>query len=275
MSTPADPSLFVDALGTRHPPAGPDARIACFVPSITELVCALGLADRLVARTKFCIHPAETLKAVPGVGGTKKVHLEKLKALAPTHAILNVEENTREMEAAIRAFVPHVIVTYPKRPEDNPPLYRLLGAIFGRAAEAEALAVKFDLAYRRLAALRPALPARKVLYFIWKDPWMGISRDTYIANMLGLVNWSVLGHRDGVDYPELAPTPALLAEAQLVLFSTEPYPFAEPDLDAFAAAQDCPRAKLRLVDGEYASWYGPRAIAGLDYLAQFAEAVRG
>jgi ABC-type Fe3+-hydroxamate transport system substrate-binding protein len=265
----------VDAIGAQHSPAGPDARIACLVPSITELVVALGLAPRLVARTQFCIHPAAALGTVTAVGGTKKVHLERLRALAPTHAILNVEENTRAMEAALREFVPHVIVTYPKRPEDNPPLYRLLGGIFGKDAKAEALAAKFDAAYRRLAALRPALPARKAIYFIWKNPWMGISRGTYIANMLGLANWEVLGHRDGLDYPELELTPALLAEADLVLFSTEPYPFAEADLDAFAAEHACPRAKLRIIDGEYASWYGPRAIDGLDYLAEFAQAIRG
>lgn len=270
--TQTAPSLL-DAAGTRHAPAGAHPRIACLVPSITELVVALGLGPNLVARTQFCIHPAEALKDLPAVGGTKKVHLEKLRALAPTHAILNVEENTRDMAAALREFVPHIIVTYPKRPEDNPALYRLIGGVFGREAEAEALAAKFDTAYRRLTALRPALPARRVLYFIWKEPWMGISRGTYIANMLALANWEVLGHRDGVDYPELTLTPALLAEADLALFSTEPYPFTEADLDAFAAAQDCPGAKLRIIDGEYASWYGPRAIDGLDYLAEFAQAV--
>ncbi len=178
------------------------------------------------------------------------------------------------MEAAIRAFVPHVIVTYPKRPEDNPPLYRLLGGIFGKAAEAEALAERFDAAYARLRALRPSLPERRVIYFIWKQPWMGLSRDTYIANALALLNWHIVGHRDGVDYPELTLTPELLAEADLLLFSSEPYPFAEPDLDAFAREFACPREKLRLIDGEYASWYGPRAIAGLDYLGEFARAIR-
>jgi ABC-type Fe3+-hydroxamate transport system substrate-binding protein len=267
------PWPLIDALGAVHSPAGPDARIACLVPSITELVVALGLAPRLVARTQFCIHPAEALATIAAVGGTKKVSIEKLRALAPTHAILNVEENTRAMVAAIREFVPHVIVTYPKRPEDNPPLYRLIGGIFGKAAEAEQLAAKFDAAYRRLAALRPTLPARRVLYFIWKDPWMGVSRGTYIANALGLVNWQVVGHRDGVDYPEIAPAPALLAEADLVLFSTEPYPFKDADLDAFAAAHAYPHAKLRLIDGEYTSWYGPRAIDGLDYLAEFAQSI--
>jgi ABC-type Fe3+-hydroxamate transport system substrate-binding protein len=270
------PSPLIDALGTAHAPAGADARIACLVPSITELVVALGLREQLVARTRFCIHPAEALEAVTVVGGTKKVNLAKLKALSPTHAILNVEENTREMEAAIREFVPHVIVTYPKRPEDNPPLFRLLGGIFGKHAEAESLAAKFETALARLLALQPSLPPRRVLYFIWKQPWMGISRDTYIANALALLNWQVPGHRDGarerVDYPELALTPELLAAADLVLFSTEPYAFKDADLDEFAREMDCPRAKLRLIDGEYASWYGPRAIAGLDYLGEFAKA---
>jgi len=264
---------WIDALGSAHDPAGPDARIACFVPSITELLFALGLGERVVARTQFCIHPADAVKRVAAVGGTKKINMTKLAALAPTHAILNVEENTREMEAAIREFVPSVIVTYPRRPEDNPPLYRLLGGIFGKAAEAEALAAEFARALTRVKSLTAALPARRVLYFIWKDPWMGISRGTYIAHTLALANWRVLGHRDGSDYPELALTPALLAEADLVLFGTEPYAFTAADLDAFAATHDCPRAKLRLIDGEYTSWYGSRAIAGLDYLADFARAI--
>lgn len=264
---------WVDALGTSHGAAGPDARIACFVPSITELLFALGLGERVVARTQFCIHPADAMNRVAAVGGTKKISIAKLRALAPTHAILNVEENTRDMEGAIREFVPSVIVTYPKRPDDNPPLYRLLGGIFGKSAEAEALAADFARAHRRIADLAAALPPRRVLYFIWKDPWMGISRDTYIASTLALVNWRVLGHRDGTDYPELALTPALLAEVDLVLFSTEPYAFTEADLDEFAATHDLPRAKLRLIDGEYTSWYGSRAIAGLAYLAEFARAL--
>lgn len=274
MRESADTAL-TDALGTVHAPAGPDARIACLVPSITELLFALGLGERVVARTQFCIHPAESVKHVVAVGGTKKANMARLKALAPTHAILNVEENTRDMEAAIRDFVPAVIVTYPKRPEDNPPLYRLLGGIFGKAAEAETLAAKFERAHRRVAALATILPPRRVLYFIWKEPWMGISRDTYIANTLALVNWRVLGHRGDTDYPELAPTPALLAAVDLVLFSTEPYAFTEADLDAFAVAHDFPRAKLRLIDGEYTSWYGSRAIAGLDYLADFSRSIGG
>ena len=108
-----------DAAGTVHPAAGRDARIVSLVPSLTELVCDLGLADRLVGRTGFCIHPWETVRRIPKVGGTKDVDLAKLRVLEPTHVLLNVDENRRETAEALSEFVEHVIVTHPLRPRDN------------------------------------------------------------------------------------------------------------------------------------------------------------
>src|ERR1700727_3916692 len=87
----------VDAAGVTHARAGADARIVSLVPSITELVCDLGLADRLVGRTGFCIHPWETVRTIPKLGGTKDVKLDRIRELAPTHAILNIDENRREL----------------------------------------------------------------------------------------------------------------------------------------------------------------------------------
>jgi len=86
-----------------------DARIVCLVPSITELVCDLGLAEELVGRTGFCIHPWETVRKIPKVGGTKDLKLERIRQLGPTHVIVNVDENRREDADALADFVPHVI----------------------------------------------------------------------------------------------------------------------------------------------------------------------
>ena len=88
-------------------------RIASLVPSITELLVDLGLAPWIVARTGFCIHPREVVRTIPKVGGTKYVQLEKLERLAPTHVVVNVDENTRETVEALRRFVPEVVVTHP------------------------------------------------------------------------------------------------------------------------------------------------------------------
>ena len=129
-----------DAVGRRHAPAGPDARIVSLVPSLTELVFELGLGDRLVGRTGFCVHPHEALRGVPKVGGTKDVKLERIRELAPTHVLVNMDENRRETVDALAAFVPHIVVTHPNTPQDNLPLFALLGGIFGAEDAAARLA---------------------------------------------------------------------------------------------------------------------------------------
>ncbi len=119
-------------------------RIVSLVPSITELVCELGLADQLVGRTGFCVHPKETLKKIPKVGGTKSVDVDRIRDLAPTHVIVNVDENRKETADALAQFVPNLIVTHPLAPLDNLALYRQIGKAFGREREAELLCRKFE-----------------------------------------------------------------------------------------------------------------------------------
>ena len=241
------------------------------MPSITELLFALGLEQQIVGRTHYCIHPQPAIAAIPSVGGTKKVNQTRLRALQPTHVIVNVDENPRELAERLMADGLEVIVTHPLAPEDNIPLYRLIGGIFNRAAEAENLATQFE---QVLAALRQvAWPRRRVLYLIWREPWMGVSRDTYIARMLALVGWETLPAESEARYPPLEMGRSLLDAADLILFSSEPYRFQPADLDAFAQDYACPLEKLRLIDGEMTSWYGSRAIQGLRYLAQFAREV--
>ncbi|MBS1216709.1 MAG: periplasmic binding protein, partial [Proteobacteria bacterium] len=103
--------ILRDAAGTLHTPATGNVRIVSLVPSITELVVDLGLGRELVGRTGFCVHPRDAVRRIPKVGGTKDVDLDKLRALAPTHVVVNVDENRKETADALREFVPHVIVT--------------------------------------------------------------------------------------------------------------------------------------------------------------------
>lgn len=265
-----DARSLIDAAGVAHPVAPADARIVSLVPSVTELVVDLGLGANLVGRTKWCIHPEDAVRDVPTVGGTKKVNLDKVRALQPTHVLLNVDENTREMAEALAEFVPNVVVTHPIDPRDNIALYRLIGGIFGRDREAEALCEAFESAYERLIAQTADLPERRVLYLIWKDPWMTVSRDTYISRTLNLIHWTTVGHDDAVRYPEIAIDDEFSRDIDHVLFSSEPYAFKESHLEEFAAAYHCEREKLMLIDGEMTSWYGSRAIMGLDYLSRLA-----
>ena len=263
-----DRSVFYDALGQPHAPA-PDARIVSLVPSITELLCDLGLAERLVGRTGFCIHPRDTVRAIPKVGGTKDVNVDRLRALAPTHVVVNIDENEKPTVDRIAAFVPHVIVTHPLGPEDNLALVRLLGGVFGADAAAAAWCGDFAATLAALRAQTGRTPPQRVLYCIWQDPWMTVSRDTYIAAMLAEIGWTVPDL--GPDrYPRFDWNDTLVRGIDQVLLSTEPYRFTEAHADALERQIGKP---VQLVDGEMMSWYGSRALGGLRYLDRLRQGI--
>lgn len=267
-------------------------RIASLVPSLTELVVALGLGGYLVARTGFCIHPIDALRSVPKVGGTKDVNLARLRRLAPTHVLVNVDENRLDTAEAIRAWKndagdgdgaetrranpPQIIVTHPGSPEDNLALIDQMLAHFGHldgvAQRAAALTLEVQ---RELDLTRPDIrPERRVLYLIWRDPWMTVARDTYLSRMLARVHWATLPDQTGgasgaARYPVLTGAEPWLAQVESVLLSSEPYRFDHRHLEE--AARLCPNARVQRVDGELLSWYGARAVPGLRYLRELAD----
>ena len=262
------PACCIDAAGHAHQAAGANARIVSLVPSITELLFDLGLGAQVVGRTGFCIHPRNAVRDVPKVGGTKDVKLDALHELKPTHVIVNVDENDYSTFKKIKAFAPHVIVTHPIAPEDNVALYRMLGQIFDAYARAEELAAELQ---RELAACRAkAWPSERVLYLIWKDPWMAVASDTYIARTLSLVGWHVTipagGWSGAARYPVIADIGAATQNVDRVLLSSEPFMFRQMHVAELQSQMNVP---VDLIDGEMTSWYGSRAIRGLAYLRNF------
>ena len=252
-------------------------RIASLVPSVTELLIAIGLAPHMVARTGFCIHPIDAVRAIPKIGGTKDVNLAKLRRLAPTHVIVNVDENRLETVQAIRAFdpAPEIVVTHPLGPEDNLALVAQLAVQFGAVEGVGACTDVLTQALRHELALTVPLgrPPQHVLYLIWREPWMTVARDTYLSRMLARVNWQTWpeaegGPRGAARYPALRGDEPWLAGIERVLLSSEPYAFGEPHIAE--ARSLCPRADVRCVDGELLSWYGARAVPGLRYLRSLA-----
>lgn len=261
------PVELVDATGIRHAPARVDVRIVSLVPSLTELLFDLDLGGSVVGRTGFCVHPREALRGIPKVGGTKDVDIERVRALSPTHLVVNVDENEKPTVDALRAHVPNVIVTHPVAVEDNLALYRLFGGIFGRQDQAsrlcDALAGAFDEV--RAGDFAPL----RVLYLIWRRPWMTVGPDTYIARMLARVGLRAVAPESARRYPEVDPEGFDASRFDAVLLSTEPYRFGAPHVRELADDPWIGGRPVVLVDGEMTSWYGSRAIAGLRYLAGF------
>ena len=259
---------MLDALGTLHQPVkGEVPRIVCLVPSITELLCDLGLAPCLVGRTGFCIHPREIVQYIAKVGGTKNVNIEKIRTLAPTHLVVNIDENEKPCIEQLAQFIPNVIVTHPHTLKDNLPLFNLLGYIFNVTERAQQLCQQFNTA---LTALQSSLPdpliPQRVLYCIWKDPWMTVSENTYIASMLSHIGWQSIS-TGTARYPEFTWSEQLVDEIDLILLSSEPYRFTDEHVKVLKQQWGKP---VLLLDGEMISWYGSRAIAGVNYLRGLA-----
>jgi ABC-type Fe3+-hydroxamate transport system substrate-binding protein len=247
-------------------------RIVSLVPSLTELLFALELGPQVVGRTGFCIHPRDAVRAVPKVGGTTSVDEERVIALAPTHLVVNIDENERPVVERLARHVPEVVVTHPLRADDNPGLYQRFGLTFDRVPHAARLVEAWQAS---MAAIRRRQwSPLKVVYLIWKDPWMTVSRDTYVADMLAQVGMHVLAP-PGADrrYPEVDWRALPPADADLVIFSSEPYSFRERHALEFAREHGIDPARCATIDGEMTSWYGPRGIEGLRYLARWREAV--
>ncbi|MFC0398082.1 helical backbone metal receptor [Paraburkholderia rhizosphaerae] len=267
----------VDAAGVKHPRAGERPRIVSLVPSITELLFALGLDRQIVGRTGFCVHPRDRVRVVPKVGGTKSVRIDAVRALQPTHLVVNIDENERSTVDALRAYVPHIVVTHPLVPDDNFALFALLGAIFDRQDAAQHLSDALQTQLDNVTARD--WPHQRVLYAIWRDPWMTVARDTYISAMLRLVNWHTLPDIDGGPmgaqrYPAFDLNAQWLADVDRVLLSSEPYRFTQAHCDRLAqdprAAGGLAGKRIELIDGEQVSWYGSRAIDGIGYLQRYA-----
>jgi ABC-type Fe3+-hydroxamate transport system substrate-binding protein len=232
------------------------------------------LGEAVVGRTAFCVHPRNQVKAAKSIGGTKNVNADKLRALSPSHVIVNVDETPRQLAEEMAEMGYEVVVTHPVDVRDNLELYRMMGTLFDRERQAEALCARFETAYETLTTEAQRLGERRVLYLIWTDPWMTVSSDTYISRMLAMAGLRTIHVGDDARYPAVELTGDLLATVDLVLFSSEPFPFKEHHLQAFRADFSDHAHKAVMIDAEMVSWYGSRAVAGLQYLGEFARSLR-
>ncbi|HCS21132.1 MAG TPA: cobalamin-binding protein [Bacteroidetes bacterium] len=241
-------------------PAFPE-RIVSLVPSQTEYLCAIGIGGRLVGRTQFCIHPAEELKKVVRIGGTKKLQLDKIRALQPDLIIGNKEENEQSQIEALAADFP-VWMSDIHQPEDALSMMHDLGSIVNCETKAEALIAEIRGGLASIQEKKARFEGIRVLYAIWKSPWMFAGQHTFISSMLELAGFSNVC--PGERYPELNEDEFIALKADLILLSSEPYPFSFGHIrELEAKVRD---SRILLVNGEMFSWYGSRMTEFPAYL---------
>jgi ABC-type Fe3+-hydroxamate transport system substrate-binding protein len=242
--------------------------VVSLVPSLSEALVWLGLADHLVGVSDWCVHPADALAKLPKLGGTKTPSIARILALAPDLVIANHEENRRrDVERLEAAGVP-VWVTYPRSVRDGVALLRELAEL-GAASGAKPELV--DPLEAAVAAAEAARPARRTRIFcpIWKTPWMSVGGDTYAHDLLVLCGGeNVFADRGDRRYPIVQLDEIVAAAPELILLPDEPYAFGPREASELAAL-DVPAAasgRIHLIDGTLVSWYGPRIQRAIETL---------
>jgi ABC-type Fe3+-hydroxamate transport system substrate-binding protein len=249
-------------------------RIVSLCPSLTELVFDLGLGESLVGVTKFCVHPADGVRGIEKVGGTKTPKIERIAELKPDLVLLNEEENRLEDAQELQSAGLRCHVSFPKTTVETASMVRSIGDAVNRPEEAERVARAIEEAARRARIASEGLPLVRYAYLIWREPLMSVSGDTFISDLLRLAGAENAFADRPKRYPVVEAEELAAAGLHVVLLSTEPFPFEEKHVAPLSRQTGLAPEIFRIVDGEMLSWHGSRTPAGIEYAAEVIALIR-
>lgn len=243
----------------------PQQKIISLVPSLTELLIDLGLEESIAGRTRFCIHPKEKIQKIPIIGGTKNPDIDKIEEIQPTLVIANLEENQKEDVEELQQFTDVMVTDISTVEEALFTIYEI-GKKCGALEKAEKLIADIQTELNFI----PDEPPMSAAYLIWRSPWMTAGGDTYIHSVME--HWNLQNvFSDQNRYPKITLDQIHAKRPELVLLSSEPYPFKEKHIPEIAAV--CKKANIMLINGEWFSWYGSRMLQSFRKLNAFRKAI--
>lgn len=238
-------------------------RIVSLVPSQTELLYSLGLDEEVVGITKFCVHPEKWFKTKTRIGGTKNLNIEKIISLSPDLIIANKEENVKESVDELSKLFP-VWITDIADLDDSIKMIKDISQLVGKEKDGIELSDKIKQLFESLNTDQQIInhfPV-KACYLIWKEPYMTIGGDTFINAMLEKAGFKNV-YADRLRYPEITINDIKKLNCEVVMLSSEPFPFTQMHVKELKSL--LPEARIILVDGEMFSWYGSRLLKSPEY----------
>jgi len=250
----------IDQMGNLISIPNEPLRIVSIVPSQTELLYDLGLQDEVLGQTLFCIHPKEMHSLKPRIGGTKKLDIQKIRALKPNLIIGNKEENSQDQIEILMQEFP-VWMSDIQNLDQALEMIVKLGHVVNKTEKAQEITVQLHSDFNGL--VRTETP-KKCLYLIWREPWMAAGDNTFINDLLQRMGLQNAATGFSGRYPTISMEEIKRAEPDCIFLSSEPYPFKEKHIQELS--EICPHVQIELVDGELFSWYGSRLLHSVKYL---------
>ena len=235
------------------------SKIISVVPSQTELLYSLGLEEEVTGITKFCVRPDKWQKSKTKVGGTKTLNLSIIQQLEPDLVIANKEENLKEQIEAIAGSFP-VWISDVNNLDSTYQMITEIGTLVNKTEAAIALADSIQTDFKKL---KPPATKLKTIYLIWRNPYMTVGGDTFIHAMLCEAGFENI-FKNSTRYPTVSIEQLQQQNPELILLSSEPFPFKEKHVQELKSF--LPNTKILLVDGESFSWYGSRLLKTPGYL---------
>jgi len=261
--------LFIDQMNHNVVLENTPKRIISLVPSQTELLYDLGLNDEVVGITRFCVHPNEWFKTKTKIGGTKNYDIEKIKGLNPDLIIGNKEENN---QAQLEYLVKHypVWMSDISTLKDAFDMITSVGTLVGKQQQSILLKLKIESEFQKIKGALLLSNTKRIAYFIWQKPYMIAAGNTFINEMLTICGFTNVFSTKS-RYPEITENDLAAANPELIMLSSEPYPFKEKHIQEFKRI--CPDAEVIIVDGELFSWYGSRLLNSPSYFTKLIQQV--
>ena len=250
---------FIDQIGHKVVLNKKPERIVSLVPSQTELLVDLGLSEALVGITKFCVRPLSLFKTKTRVGGTKSVDFKIIKEVNPDLIVANKEENEKEQ-------IEHLQDLYPVWTSDVRSLNQAFDMIksMGILTNTNTKSEKIIQQIRaNFSSFNLNIKNKSCVYLIWHNPIMTINQDTFIHSILENIGFVNLLSNEADRYPSISIEQLRQISPDILLLSSEPFPFKEKHIEFYK--RYLPKTKIKLVDGEMFSWYGSRLIQAPEY----------
>ena len=243
------------------------SRIISLVPSQTELLYDLGLESEVVGLTKFCIYPEKWFRTKKRVGGTKMLDIAAIHSLKPDLIIANKEENIKEQIENLSVDF-DVWVTDVNNLGEATRMIEDIGELTGKEKEAYHLQSEILRKFVEVQQLKTGEKGRRCVYLIWKDPYMVAGGETFINNMLSYCGFENIFAQE-LRYPVIEVKDLKKKNCEIILLSSEPYPFKEKHKEEMEKL--LPGIEIKLVEGEMFSWYGSRLLHSTDYFKKLKE----
>jgi len=247
-------------------------KVISLIPSITETLFTFGLEKEIIGVTTFCHLSPELIESKVNIGGPKHLDIEKIIDLKPDIVIANVEENEKEdIEILIDNNV-NTFITFPKTVDDALSMMKKLAQLTKTEEKANGIINKISDEYKKLIEKKKEEKPFKVLYLIWKNPYMSVNKDTFINDILEVVRGENIFKNSEKRYFNVHMDEIIEKDPEVIILPSEPYKFSDEDtleIKSYGEISAVKNDRIYLMDGEIFSWYGSHLLESFRFLKKF------